>query len=48
MANPVVELEAVRKSFVMPDGERANVLDIPSFALAEGEQCALEGTSGSG
>ena len=48
MTTPVVELEAVRKSFVMPDGERADVLDVPAFALAEGEQCALEGTSGSG
>ena len=48
MAAPVVELEAVRKSFLMPDGERADVLDVPRFALAEGEQCALEGTSGSG
>jgi ABC-type lipoprotein export system ATPase subunit len=48
MAVPVVELEAVRKSFAMPDGERTNVLDVASFALVEGEQCALEGTSGSG
>ena len=48
MAVPVVELEAVRKSFVMPDGERTAVLDVASFALAAGEQCALEGTSGSG
>lgn len=47
-AAPVVELEAVRKSFAMPDGERIVVLDVPHFALAEGEQCALEGTSGSG
>jgi putative ABC transport system ATP-binding protein len=48
MAVPVVELEAVRKSFVMPDGERTDVLDVASFALAAAEQCALEGTSGSG
>ena len=48
MAVPVVELEAVRKSFVMPDGERTDVLDVASFALAAEEQCALEGTSGSG
>jgi ABC-type lipoprotein export system ATPase subunit len=48
MATPVVELDAVRKSFVMPDGDRVNVLDVPGFALAEAEQCALEGTSGSG
>jgi ABC-type lipoprotein export system ATPase subunit len=48
MAATVVELEAVRKSFVMPDGERADVLDVPAFVLAAGEQCALEGTSGCG
>ncbi|MFM7108621.1 MAG: ABC transporter ATP-binding protein [Planctomycetaceae bacterium] len=48
MVIPVVELAAVRKSFAMPDGERADVLDVPAFALAEGEQCALEGASGSG
>jgi len=48
MAPAVIELENVRKSFALPGGERADVLDIPAFALAEGEQCALEGQSGSG
>ena len=48
MAPAVIELEHVRKSFALPGGERADVLDIPGFALAEGEQCALEGQSGSG
>ena len=48
MAPAVIELERVRKSFALPGGERADVLDIPAFALAEGEQCALAGQSGSG
>ena len=48
MTNPVILLENVRKSFAMPGGERADVLDVPGFVLARGEQAALEGTSGSG
>ena len=47
MTNPVILLENVRKSFAMPGGERADVLDVPGFVLARGEQAALEGTSGS-
>jgi len=45
---PVIELSHVRKSFAMPGGETLSVLDIESFALAQGEHCALEGQSGSG
>jgi putative ABC transport system ATP-binding protein len=45
---PVIQLEQVKKSFRLPGGETADVLDVPAFALAEGEQCALEGQSGSG
>jgi len=45
---PVLELVDVRKSFAMPGGERVDILDIPSFRLAAGEHCALEGHSGSG
>ncbi len=48
MATPVIELESVRKSFALPGGESIDVLDVPAFALGEGEQCALEGQSGSG
>jgi putative ABC transport system ATP-binding protein len=48
MAAPVIELRDVRKSFRLPGGETVDVLDVPAFALAEGEQCALEGQSGSG
>jgi putative ABC transport system ATP-binding protein len=45
---PVIQLEQVKKSFRLPGGETVDVLDVPAFALAEGEQCALEGQSGSG
>jgi ABC-type lipoprotein export system ATPase subunit len=48
MNSPVLELQNVRKSFAMPGGEAVAVLDVPAFALGEGEQCALEGQSGSG
>jgi len=48
MQPSVIELQNVRKSFAMPGGEAVAVLDVPAFALAEGEQCALEGQSGSG
>lgn len=48
MPAPVIRLENVRKSFVMPGGERVDVLDVPGFELAAGEQAALEGSSGSG
>ena len=48
MPEPVVRLENVRKSFAMPGGERVDVLDVPGFVLAGGEQAALEGSSGSG
>jgi len=48
LTRPVLELIDVRKSFAMPGGERVDILDIPSFTLAAGEHCALEGRSGSG
>ena len=48
MSMPVIELTNVRKAFAMPGGERVAVLDVPGFALAEGEQVALVGQSGSG
>lgn len=48
MPNPVIELRHVRKAFVAPGGETVPVLDIDAFAVAEGEECALEGHSGSG
>lgn len=48
MPAPVIRLENVRKCFAMPGGERVDVLDVPAFELAAGEQAALEGSSGSG
>jgi putative ABC transport system ATP-binding protein len=38
----------LRKSFVSPDGEKVEIVRIPTFALAAGEQVALRGESGSG
>jgi putative ABC transport system ATP-binding protein len=48
MQPPVIELEEVRKSFGQPGGDRIDVLDVPAFAVAAGEQVALEGSSGCG
>ncbi len=36
------------KSFVSPEGERVEIVNVPAFALAAGEQLALRGESGSG
>jgi putative ABC transport system ATP-binding protein len=38
----------LRKTFVAPDGERVDIVDVKEFALAAGEQLALRGESGSG
>jgi ABC-type lipoprotein export system ATPase subunit len=38
----------LRKSYSAPDGTRLEVLNVPYFALADGEQVALVGSSGSG
>lgn len=38
----------LRKSFVSPEGPRVEIVNVPSFALAAGEQLALRGESGSG
>ncbi len=38
----------LKKSFVAPDGERVDIVHVPQFALAPGEQVALRGESGSG
>jgi putative ABC transport system ATP-binding protein len=38
----------LRKSFVAPDGERVEIVRVPAFSLAAGEQLALRGESGSG
>jgi putative ABC transport system ATP-binding protein len=44
----LLELADLKKSYRSPDGGRHTVLDVPAFALGEGEQVALSGTSGSG
>jgi putative ABC transport system ATP-binding protein len=38
----------LKKSFVAPDGERVDIVNVAQFALAAGEQMALRGESGSG
>lgn len=38
----------LRKSFRSPEGERVEIVNVPEFSLAAGEQLALRGESGSG
>src|SRR5262245_8481715 len=38
----------LKKSFASPDGERIEIVHVPAFSLAGGEQLALRGESGSG
>ena len=38
----------LKKSFVSPDGERVDIVNVAEFGLAPGEQVALRGESGSG
>lgn len=38
----------LKKSFVSPDGERVDIVHVPSFTLAAGEHLGLRGESGSG
>jgi ABC-type lipoprotein export system ATPase subunit len=38
----------LKKSFVSPEGGRVEIIHVPAFALAAGEQLALRGESGSG
>jgi NitT/TauT family transport system ATP-binding protein len=48
MAEAIVELKGVRKSFRSADGTARSVLEGVDFRLAEGEIVALLGQSGSG
>lgn len=43
-----LRLERLRKRFVGPDGSAVPVIDVESFELADGEQVALVGGSGTG
>ena len=47
-ASPLLELTDVSKRYRDPDGNPVVVLDVPSFALAAGEQAVLIGDSGGG
>lgn len=47
-AAPLLDVTNLQKSFVSPDGDRTLIVDVPRFQLAEGEQVAVRGASGSG
>jgi ABC-type lipoprotein export system ATPase subunit len=47
-AAPLLDVTNLQKSFVSPDGERTMIVDVPQFQLANGEQVAVRGASGSG
>ena len=36
------------KSFLSPEGERVEIVNVPGFNLAAGDQMTLRGESGSG
>jgi len=44
----VLEVSDLTKNFISPDGERTLVVDVPRFTINDGEQLALQGSSGSG
>ena len=44
----MLEVADLKKSFVSPEGDRVEIVHVPAFALAAGEQLALRGESGSG
>ena len=44
----MLAVTALRKSYPTPEGGRVDIVRVPSFALAAGEQVALRGESGSG
>lgn len=44
----MLSVNNLTKSFLSPEGERVQIINVPSFALAAGEQLALRGESGSG
>lgn len=44
----MLELVAIKKSFLQPNGERLPVLDVPNYRMASGEQAVLIGSSGCG
>jgi ABC-type lipoprotein export system ATPase subunit len=48
MSGPLLQISALKKSFVAPGGERKVIVDVPEFSLAAGQQLAIRGESGSG
>jgi ABC-type lipoprotein export system ATPase subunit len=44
----MLQLIGVKKSYIEPDGGRLPILDIPRFAVGDGEQMVLVGKSGCG
>ena len=48
MSDSILEIHELKKSYRAPTGEIQLVVDVPVFSMREGEQIALEGTSGSG
>lgn len=44
----LLEIKDLKKSYDLPSGGSLAVLDVPHFAVAEGQQLALIGTSGGG
>lgn len=44
----MLKLTSIKKSYSQPNGERVEILDVPEFQVADGEQLALIGPSGCG
>jgi len=44
----MLEVKELQKSFLLPDGQKLTVLDVPSFRIEAGEQVVLIGESGGG
>lgn len=44
----MLEVTDLKKSFISPEGARVDIVHVPAFQLAAGEQLALRGESGSG
>lgn len=44
----MLAVSELKKSFQSPEGERVEIVNVPSFTIAAGEQLALRGESGSG
>ncbi|HWL16725.1 MAG TPA: ABC transporter ATP-binding protein [Opitutus sp.] len=44
----MLDVVQLRKTFVAPDGERVEIVNVPAFTLGAGAQLGLRGESGSG